>query len=198
MMKTLTKLLLFAAFTSLVFSCSKSDSILNDLSDTGLKSAQPKTVTVPFKADVQTNNTFVVIGMATDPIEPILDFTFTGTGIASHMGEIMFSAEFLVKPVLSDVFYQKTPTGKEVLTAANGDELWVSMGSRIGNVVPVDENDPAGYYEKLNTEVDVTGGTGRFEGASGTLRVKGYLVAPLARASWLIYEGDLVLVRGNR
>jgi hypothetical protein len=198
-MKTLTKLLLFTALISLMVSCSKTDPFFNDLSGNGLKSAQPITVTVPFKADVQTNNTFVVFGKATDTGEPILAFTFAGTGTASHMGEITFNMKFLVKPVISDVFWQTNPPGiNGVLTADNGDELWVSMGSRIGHVVPVDENDPAGYYEKLNTDVDVTGGTGRFEGATGTLTIKGYLIAPLAKASWLIFEGDLVLVRGNR
>jgi hypothetical protein len=194
-MKKMTRLLFFLACISLAVSCSKTDTFFDDMSEDGLKSAQPIAVTVPFKCEIYTENTIEPYDMS-NPEDPVFLLILEGTGIASHMGKMTYSGEVLVKPV-SNVFWLKDPPGIVTLTAANGDELWISMGARIGTILPVDENDPPGYYSKFNIEVDVTGGTGRFEGATGTLSHPGYHVPPMSLASMLIFEGDLVLVRGN-
>jgi hypothetical protein len=88
------------------------------------------------------------------PIQSVRSF---GSGIATHMGKTSFEAastvNFTVQPA--------TINGTAILTAANGDELHTAFtgttataaGTATGNFVHT-----------------ITGGTGRFSNASGTLK----------------------------
>jgi hypothetical protein len=87
-----------------------------------------------------------------------------GSGQATHLGRFIQEAMVVVNPDGSVV-------GTEVFTAANGDQLFMDI---VG--FPTDECEPA------PTEVipicgtfTVTGGTGRFSGASGDAQFMGVI-----------------------
>lgn len=90
------------------------------------------------------------------PGSPILVRRLEGTGTASHLGRFTVVGEIRLNLATA------SGTGTGAYTAANGDMLLVtSTGQAViaAGVATVTEN------------VTVIGGTGRFEGATGTLRV---------------------------
>ena len=76
-------------------------------------------------------------------------------GNASHLGRFTGTAEFVVN--VCDLTY----VGSYVFTAANGDSI---SGPFIGTLTPTDVQ---GVFDNTETAF-ITGGTGRFAGASGT------------------------------
>ena len=76
----------------------------------------------------------------------------TAEGEATHLGHYTLTGDFVV-----DVRFG-TATGVFTLTAANGDKLFLDME---GHAVPTD-------LTKTVANFTVTGGTGRFEGATGS------------------------------
>jgi hypothetical protein len=58
-------------------------------------------------------------------------------------------------------FATASATGSYLMTAANGDMV---IGSFTGHATPIGSD---GHYAMLVEEVTITGGTGRFEGATG-------------------------------
>jgi hypothetical protein len=78
-----------------------------------------------------------------------VEITATGTGVATHLGRFVRNEEILLNPTTGEL------TGSIVFTAANGDELWCTFSG--GFTGPATA---AGTYT-------ITGGTGRFVGASG-------------------------------
>jgi hypothetical protein len=84
----------------------------------------------------------------------------TGSGNATHLGRYTYVARECFNP-LSGAF-----GGTFTLTAANGDEV---RGTYDGQVSGTLDPDVAAYHESA----DITGGTGRFAGASGTLEIDG-------------------------
>lgn len=108
--------------------------------------------TVPFKADFVTYPTIV------SPPGPILVLEIPGEGTATHMGNtIMFS---------NSLVYLGPPpfvqTGDMLFTAANGATL---IGLFEGTGSP-DPDNPQGVV--FTGEYTITGGTGRFEGYTGS------------------------------
>ncbi len=90
------------------------------------------------------------------PGNPILVRQLQGTGTATHLGR------FTVVGVLRLNLATASGTGTGSYTAANGDMLLVSVTGQAvvaAGIATVTEN------------ATVTGGTGRFEGATGTLTV---------------------------
>jgi hypothetical protein len=73
-------------------------------------------------------------------------------GEATHIGHYTLTGDFVVDVRLG------TATGVFTLTAANGDKLFLQME---GHAVPTDRT-------KTVANFTVTGGTGRFEGATGS------------------------------
>jgi len=103
---------------------------------------------VPFSAGFTTQHT--------DQFVPpfYLQVTVTGQGNASHMGRTAaFTNDQLVN--LQD----GTGTATYTLTAANGDTLVMIITARTTNI-------PGGV--SFEGDYNVTGGTGRFVGATGT------------------------------
>lgn len=85
-----------------------------------------------------------------------------GTGKVTHMGKTTLRIpDELLYPDAE--WFNWTATADVILTAANGHELWFSYASAFIYVLPVD----------VVGEGPITGGTGRFEGASGWLTYKG-------------------------
>jgi len=81
---------------------------------------------------------------------------YAGTGHASHLGRSITAAESL----LDTRVVPFTTTGTETFTAANGDEVFTSFD---GTSSPPDPNGIAYFAGSFV----ITGGTGRFLGATG-------------------------------
>lgn len=107
----------------------------------------------PFRAHFE-----VPMSLTADPACRGFRVSGTGTGRATHMGSATISVDecvdFAMEPGRVHVY------GSLVLTAANGDELHVSV-DKVGDPPgPTGDAHVAGPYV-------VTGGTGRFSGATG-------------------------------
>ena len=103
-----------------------------------------------------------------------------GTGTANHLGRYTLVADFTLTPATS------TAVGQITLTAANGDVLTASF---TGRSVPT----AAGVVAIAETAT-LTGGTGRFAGATGSF----VLTRSLTRATGLSFgsfEGRIGLGR---
>jgi hypothetical protein len=83
-----------------------------------------------------------------------------GTGQATHLGAYTYAATECFDPV-SGAF-----AGSSTLTAANGDAI---TGTYEGHVSGTADPNVIAYQE----DFELTGGTGRFAGATGTLQVAG-------------------------
>lgn len=91
---------------------------------------------------------------AAQPVEDGLLVTTTGYGEATHLGAFTREAHALLRP---DFTFE----GTVVFTAANGDQLFLDLEGAFTSPTTL-----AGTYT-------VTGGTGRFSGASGTADFEG-------------------------
>jgi len=111
-----------------------------------------------------------------------LQIVITGIGHATQVGRYAYSASECFDPVSG------TFAGSATLTAANGDTL---LGSYVGRVFGTTDPNVITYEEEL----EVSGGTGRFAGATGTLQVTGVanlatleytqtLIGTVARPGW--------------
>jgi len=129
--------------------------------------AAQHTTTVPFRAE----------GTAT--LTPGMDgqLHINGAGEATHLGRYAASGTQAFQIGMPPTF-----VGDVTLTAANGDELHITVTGVLTSFFP----NPAG-----EGQYQITGGTGRFEGASGT----GSFDANTERA---IYEGTLTFAPGAR
>jgi hypothetical protein len=101
---------------------------------------------LPFKGNLQ----------ATEAVEGTLHH-LVGTGNGTHLGRFTYIADITVDEVTS------TGVGTVVWTAANGDQIFTSLS---GEVVLVQLPN----ITIMETQI-ITGGTGRFVDASGTIMV---------------------------
>ncbi len=118
-------------------------------------------ISLPFKAEFFTKRNFnAVIGTCDDADYQGYNYQ-VGEGTATHLGK--FTAELFFCGG-SDGY----KNGEGVFVAANGDELYYSVPSpgEIGHVLPLPYTDPL-YEAYFQDPFTFTGGTGRFEGASG-------------------------------
>lgn len=98
-----------------------------------------------------------------------LNVVIGGAGTATHLGRYSYTADECFDPGTG------TFTGDPTFTAANGDQLW---GSYEGQVAPTSDPNVITYTETLT----ISGGSGRFLGASGVLEVVG--IANLATGEY--------------
>jgi len=108
---------------------------------------------VPFKGRLEGRYTL------TFPSASTLAVTGTGTGNATELGQFTFGYDEIVD------LSSGVGTGTYEFTAANGDTVtahWTGFG------FPTDDPNVLGIVE----EATITGGTGRFANASGTVRVE--------------------------
>jgi hypothetical protein len=91
-------------------------------------------------------------------VPPFVTVHVEGGGTASHLGRFTFDSTHVVN------FIDLTGSGTASLTAANGDQL---TGELHGVASPRD----AGVFHIVET-LTITGGTGRFAGASGEIVIE--------------------------
>jgi len=165
-MKLFKVLLLAPLIISLVFSCSSdNDEIItsSDLKSQPLmksSSFKDKSVTIPFKAHFYTKRDYSNEGVGYCSEDPFLAFNYqVGEGEATHLGRFTTTMQFC-----GNGFDYKN--GEGVFVAANGDELYIAVPSVgfIGHILPYAH--PL-YELQFQDPFIFTGGTGRFEGASG-------------------------------
>lgn len=109
---------------------------------------------VPFKASLATE--FVAFPDGSNPC--LLHVEHTGVGKASHLGK---STEVTTDQVGN--LCTGAVTATSVHTAANGDTVRVEF---IGSALPLGPSDPPNMV-RFGGNYTITGGTGRFEGATG-------------------------------
>jgi hypothetical protein len=108
---------------------------------------------VPFKGNLEGT-----VERATVPGDPRVFVLVEGEGNATHLGRFAFAAPHYVDPVT------RTATGEYEFTAANGDTL---VADFTGRATPTDT--PGVLY--IVETATITGGTGRFAGATGRFTV---------------------------
>ncbi len=110
-----------------------------------------------------------------------------GTGTATHIGKYTIVNSHCVDPSTGAL-----TVGRFVKTTANGDQLF---GSYVGTATLVQPPAPIGIFQVSGT-VTFTGGTGRFDGATGTSDMVGTLQAdfsqtPVATQTTLTMTGTI-------
>jgi hypothetical protein len=106
----------------------------------------------------QVNVTGALSGHAVGTVQAgILNASASGTATASHIGQFRYLMQATVNPAGSS-------EGVFLLFFSNGDVLYGSVAGQ-GDSPPPLPPAPAHITEQLT----ITGGTGRFQGASGTL-----------------------------
>lgn len=117
----------------------------------------------PFKATLTTQETLGYNPVAC-PAAPFLQGSTVGTGNASHMGRVTLQSTDCPTP--SPTVFTFTG-GRLLLTAANGDTLHADYS---GALLPTSAVSP---LYSLSGSYRVTGGTGRFRGATGAGTLQG-------------------------
>ena len=110
---------------------------------------------------------------------PMMSQQITGIGQSSHLGRGSFVAYSTVNFTTPPPFYLG---GTAVFTAANGDEFYTTF---TGTATPTGTGS-----NEVEMHHTITGGTGRFENASGT--IDGYTIATPGHANgYVTYEGSI-------
>ena len=178
-MKTLRLLFIIGGLTCMLSACEDEHYLLseNNVTELNLQAKTAKDVELPFKAKLFT-------GQAEDALTEICSFTSqtdfwalehqVGGGNATHLGNFNVDLHFCFHIVLDDQGLPNIEGGfgeyngaegveEPIIEAANGDRLFVEF-REAGRLVPIQN-------ENYNFEFDdvwyITGGTGRFENASG-------------------------------
>ena len=171
-MKTLNYFLIVAVCLSLCYSCSDTfEESTSELKSGELgadKSHETKMVTVPFKAEFTVWRALPPGTGECEAGSARETMMMKGKGKAAHLGQLNeIYMTFCVN--LSNSMYSFVEPGKFV--AANGDELHF-IGE--GQVLPYTGDNPK-YQAQFNDELIIIGGTGRFEGASGSAKTNAYV-----------------------
>lgn len=192
-MKQINRILFLFAGICLVIACSKADSFLgSDETQVNLKKGgmDQKTVTVPFKSHftVWDHSDYSDPGCGGFPL---LVLTMDGEGTATHLG--FFTSHWTFCCDVITGYYYNTIA---VFTAANGDELYISIPE--GYIVPNEEDNSDFYETKFNDPMYFVGGTGRFEGASGNGMTNAYVHNnPDDWHTDFFSSGTLTLIKGK-
>jgi hypothetical protein len=148
-MKKYTWILPCLALTFSMIGCQEESALNANVSpDDAIASRSPNAL--PFHGTFETVSTVIAP-------PPMLQQEISGSGQAPHLGQSTFTASSSVNMTGAPPF---ALNGTAVFVAANGDELWACF---TGTVTPNGQgaNDVAIDYT-------VTGGTGRFDDASGS------------------------------
>lgn len=197
-MKTLVKLLFFVACLSFVLACSKSDEIVDEMLDVDLKSAQIK-VTVPFKADftVWDHSDYTYNPCAVEEKPWIVFLTMIGEGNINHMGKITTVITFCCNGQTGE--YWDTDV---IFVAANGDELYATVPT---GQIKLNGGDNSDYYQSyFNDQMNIKGGTGRFDGASGKAMTNAFVHDPVPEDPDDVWHtdffstGEITLIKGKK
>jgi hypothetical protein len=121
--------------------------------------SEVKMVTVPFKAEFAAHYTATHEDVDRCGKLPWIRHIVDGTGTEPNLGEFTVHMDFCSfsgTGIYSDVV--------DSYFVFEVDSLFINTWGKTG---PPDENDPPYYTNKWNDPFEFTGGTGRFEGASG-------------------------------
>jgi hypothetical protein len=203
-MKTLMKLFLFFSIAGLIFSCSEKGQYMDeDFNGAQLKKGHAKEVmvTVPFKADFV--GEYLWAGPHPDHPEcGVWDpangefwalVINAGEGTATHMGHFTYKFEFCCNWA-SGVYPGPGEYGDGYFEAANGDRLYI-MSS--GQVIEGRLDDHPDYVTSWWRDPWViTGGTGRFEDATGYGMTDDYNseLDPYSHHHW---TGTITMIKGK-
>ncbi|QGY44762.1 hypothetical protein GM418_14120 [Maribellus comscasis] len=197
-MKTLQKLLMLLLSLFFVAACSKTDDpVLED--SLLLKSAQPISVTVPFEAHML--GTPILIDFENsdcaqegNPVHVIAE----AEGTATHMGKVHITFEFCAGGEDPEITVPHMTVGPNslVMTAANGDELFLSTEGGAVIFGRTDEH-PENVIDYWKYPYTITGGTGNFEEAEGVIYSDDYDTS-LNEQSVHNWYGTIKLIKGKR
>lgn len=149
------------------------------------------TVSVPFKTDLSVWDHSDYTDLRCGGF-PNLYLTMEGSGNATHLGRLTTRMTFCCN--VQTGAYGPTDI---VFRAANGDELNAVIPS--GQILPNAGDDSDYYPTRFDDLGEFTGGTGRFEGASGAFHTNAWVHD--GADEWrtdFFSEGALRLVRGIR
>ena len=145
----------FTAFHRLAVASAATCSLLIPLAAQAAPQDRPHAE--PFHAALTTQETLGYNPVACSA-PPFLQGTTVGTGTASHMGRVTLQSTDCPTPGLTVFTFTG---GKLVLTAANGDTLTADYS---GALLPTSATSPV---YSLSGSYRLTGGSGRFSGATG-------------------------------
>jgi hypothetical protein len=135
---------------------------------------------VPFKGQ----SSGLSIDVSFDPVAGIAHGRVEGEGRATHLGRFTVTGDVAVEVATG------IAQGTWTLTTANGDQIFLDMVGENGS----DDHHGLG-------EFTITGGTGRFEGASGSYEQIITFAAPLGSAAVIdytdVFEGTISTVGSN-
>ncbi len=140
----------------------------------GAAVASRRATELPFRGTLEARETGVF-----QPATGTIRVRLVGTGTATHLGRYTVASEFTLTPATS------TAVGRITFTAANGDVLTATFTGRSVTTV--------GVVAIVETAT-ITGGTGRFAGATGSF----VLERSLTRATGISsgsFEGTISLNR---
>jgi hypothetical protein len=200
MMKTLQKIFFWMAVISLVAACNKTEEYAED-EDLQLKSMQTTEVTVPFYANFIGDYVGLLFpgdeGFECDPMfncRVLVD----AQGTATHLGKFTVHFDFCAcgpdDPEIEGTDQQYGPT-EVCFVAANGDQLFVSCGgSVVDGRLPHHPEDVNSYWRDPFV---ITGGTGKFEGATGGGLTDDYNRDSFPANSFHHWRGNITLKKGK-
>ena len=136
---------------------------------------------VPFKGSLQ--GPFIITPLTPPEAHVLIE----GTGNATHLGRFTVEIPHLVS------FATFTGSGTYVFTAANGDTLTADF---TGVATPTGNPDELAIVENAI----VTGGTGRFQGATGSFTVVrlAQLAGPTAGVTTGSFSGSIVFSKAKK
>jgi hypothetical protein len=188
--------MLFTAAICLILSCSKSDGFFEgDDMNVSLKKAkvESKTVTLPFKIDFVGNympTTGVDVEMCGE--YPMIRVFNEGGGTGTHLGKFTHYFDFCCNNETGEY-----PAGHMVayFVAANGDKLFVACAGQV--IYGRAPDHPEYVTSYFRDPFVILGGTGRFEGATGSGMTDDYnsSLDPYSHHHW---RGTITLVKGKR
>jgi hypothetical protein len=117
---------------------------------------------VPFRGTLEGVETTTSITPGIPPIPPMANIQGTGTGRASHLGLFTYDNPHVVN------LGTRHAIGSWVFTAANGDTVIADV---VGDATIVSGTPPFAILSIVET-LTITGGTGRFTGATGSVTVE--------------------------
>jgi hypothetical protein len=134
---------------------------------------------VPIKGSVAGNSTFTVDF-------PLIHVTSVGVGHMSHLGRTTYQGE------LDILIGPQTATGTITFTAANGDNLTAT----VSGIIPPPDPQGLGEFDLTDT---ITGGTGRFSDATGSILIHGVSQAtgPNSSVNFSTLRGTISSVGSN-
>lgn len=181
-METIKRLLLLTTCISLLITCTPYDIFRDD---------DYVTVTIPLEADFSVwNHTDWTDNRCGD--YPNFFFTVEGDGQILNLGNITTRMTFCVN---IDTGYYYDTVGSFVFD--NGDKLFYEIPK--GQIMP-NEGDDSNYYQSIFDDLMIfTGGTGRFESASGDAMSNAFVHwGPDEWRTDFFSEGTLMIIQRKR